>query len=198
MKRHFENLTNKASRAVQHWWFLMLAGVLCIAAGIAVFAFPLASYVTLSILTGIVMLLVGAAQLTIASTSGNYITMRGYMIAGGVVDILLGIFLCVYPGVTLALLPILMGLWMMYNAFMIIAFGGDLEVFRIKGSGWATIGGVILLILSIIVLLNPFSVGVATVIIIAGFGLLVLGFLICWMSLLLRNIDKILSKEYPA
>ena len=198
MKRHFENLTNKASRAVQHWWFLMLAGVLCIAAGIAVFAFPLASYVTLSILTGIVMLLVGAAQLTIASTSGNYITMRGYMIAGGVVDILLGIFLCVYPGVTLALLPILMGLWMMYNAFMIIAFGGDLEVFRIKGSGWATTGGIILLILSILVLLNPFSVGVATVIIIAGFGLLVLGFLICWMSLLLRNIDKILSKEYPA
>ena len=58
MKRRFENLTKQAGRAVRHWWLMLIAGVLCIAAGIAVFAFPLESYVTLSILFG-VLLLVG-------------------------------------------------------------------------------------------------------------------------------------------
>lgn len=198
MKRHFENLTNRVGRAVQHWWLMMLAGILCFAAGIVVFVFPLQSYVALSILTGVIMLFVGAAQLIVASTSGNYLTLRGYMVVGGVVDLILGLMLCVYPGVTMALLPVLLGIWMMYNAFMIIAFGGDLETFRIKGSGWATFGGILLLILSIIVLVNPFSAGIATVIILAGIGLLLLGLMLCCVAVILKDIDKKYEKEYPA
>ena len=197
MKRHFENLANRAGRAVQHWWLMMLAGILCLALGIAVFVFPFESYVALSILTGVVMLILGAAQLIIASTSGNYLTMRGYMLVGGLIDLLLGLLLCVYPGTAMALLPVMLGIWMMYHSFMIIAFGGDLETFRVKGSFWTVIGGVVLLALSLIVLVNPFSAGVAAVVILAGIGLLVFGFLLCWMSVILKDIHKNYEKEYP-
>ncbi len=197
MKRHFENLTSKAGRAVKHWWLMMAAGILTIAAGVAVFVFPMESYVALSILIGILMLLVGAAQLIIALTSGNYLAMRGYMVVGGIIDVLLGIFLCVYPGVTFALLPIMLGIWMMYHSFMMIAFGGDLETFNINGSASVIIGGILLLLLSIIVLANPFSAGVATVVVIAGLGLIVLGLLLCWLAMKLKNIHLNFEKEYP-
>lgn len=197
MKRHFENLTNKVSRAVQHWWLMLLAGILCVALGIVVFIFPLESYVTLSILTGVVMLIVGAAQLIIASTSGNYLAMRGYMIVGGVVDLLLGIFLCVYPGVTLVILPVMMGIWMMYHSFMMIAFGGDLDTFRISGGGTVIFGGVILLLLSILVLANPFRAGIPAVIVVAGIGFFLLGILLCWVAMKLKSIHKYAEKEYP-
>ena len=197
MKRHFENLTNRAGRAVQHWWLMMIAGILCLALGIAVFVFPFESYVALSILTGVVMLILGAAQLIIASTSGNYLTMRGYMLVGGLIDLILGLLLCVYPGVTMALLPVMLGIWMMYHSFMIIAFGGDLETFKVKGSFWTVIGGVVLLALSLIVLVNPFSAGVAAVVVLAGIGLLVFGFLLCWMAIILKDIHKNYEKEYP-
>lgn len=196
MKRHFENLTNRVGRAVQHWWLLMLAGILCFALGIAVFVFPLQSYVVLSILAGVLMLFVGAAQLIIASTSGNYLAMRGYMLVGGFIDLLLGFLLCIYPGVTMALLPVMLGIWMMYHAFMTIAFGGDLETFRIKGSGWTILGGVLLLVLSFFVLVNPFSAGIATVVVLAGVGLLVFGFLLCWISMIFRDVHKSMEKEY--
>lgn len=168
----------------------MLAGVLCIALGIAVFVFPLQSYVTLSILAGILMLLVGAAQLIIASTSGNYLAMRSYMLVGGLIDLILGLLLCIYPGVTMALLPIMLGIWMMYHSFMIIAFGGDMETFKVKGSGWTILGGVLLLALSFVVLVNPFSAGVAAVVVLSGIGLIVFGFLLCWVAGVFRNIDK--------
>ena len=197
MKRHFENLTDKAGRAVQHWWLLMLAGIFSIALGIAVFVFPLQSYVVLSIIAGILMLFVGAAQLVIASTSGNYLAMRGYMLVGGVIDLILGLLLCVYPGVTMALLPVMLGIWMMYHAFMMIAFGGDLETFRVKGSGWTVFGGILLLIFSFIVLVNPFSAGIATVVVLAGIGLLVFGLLLCWAAKIFKDIDKNFEKEYP-
>ena len=196
MKRHFENLTNRVGRAVQHWWLLMLAGILCFALGIAVFVFPLTSYVVLSILAGVLMLFVGATQLIIASTSGNYLAMRGYMLVGGFIDLLLGFLLCIYPGVTMALLPVMLGIWMMYHAFMTIAFGGDLETFRIKGSGWTILGGVLLLVLSFFVLVNPFSAGVATVVVLTGVGLLVFGFLLCWTSMIFRDVHKNMEKEY--
>ena len=196
MKRHFENLTNRVGRAVQHWWLMMLAGILCFAFGIVVFVFPMESYVVLSVLAGVLMLFVGASQLIIASTSGNYLAMRGYMLVGGVIDLLLGLLLCIYPGVTMAVLPIMLGIWLMYHAFMTIAFGGDLETFRVKGSGWTILGGVILLVLSFIVLINPFSTGVAAVVTLTGAGLLVFGFLLCWMSMILRDVHKDMEKEY--
>jgi uncharacterized membrane protein HdeD (DUF308 family) len=197
MKRHFENLTNKVARAVKHWWLMLIAGLLCLVMGIVVFVFPLESYVTLAILFGVMMMAVGAIQLIIASTSANYLTMRGYVVVGGVLDLMLGIFLCIYPGVTLVALPLMLGVWMLYNSFIIIAFGGDMETFRLGGSGLVVAGGVLLLLLSVLVLLNPIRAGIPTVIIIAGIGLLVFGCLLCMLSLKLKHIDKEIEMEFP-
>jgi uncharacterized membrane protein HdeD (DUF308 family) len=190
MKRHFENLTAKVSRVIKHWWLLMLAGILCLAAGVVVFIFPMESYMTLSIIFGVLMVIVGAVQLIIASTSGNYLAMKGYVIAGGILDLFLGIFLCVYPAVTIVLLPIMLGIWLMYHSFMMIAFGGDLDTFKIDGGGWIVFGGFLLLILSILVLINPFGAGVATVIVFTGVGLILFGCLLCGESLLLKRIHE--------
>ena len=196
MKRRFENLTKRASRAVRHWWLMTIAGVLGIAAGIAVFAFPLESYVTLSILFGVLMLVVGAAKLIAASTSGNYFMMRGYVITGGVLDLLLGLFLCINPGVTLIFLPIMMGFWMMYNSFILIGFAGDMDTFGIRGTGWIMGGAILLLILSVLVLINPFGAGVATVVVLAGVGLIVFGLLLCSLSMTLKEVHSAFESEY--
>lgn len=196
MKRRFENLTKGAARAIRHWWLLALAGVLCIAIGITVFAFPLESYVTLAILFGVLLLVVGAAKLISASTSVNFFMMRGYVIVGGILDLLLGIFLCVYPGVTLVALPVMMGLWMLYNSFVLIGFSGDFDTFGIPGSGWLTGGGILLLLLSIFVLVNPFGAGIATVVVLAGVGLIVFGILLISLSMKLKEIHRNFDSEY--
>ena len=196
MKRRFENLTKRAGRAVRHWWLMTIAGVLGIAAGIAVFAFPLESYVTLSILFGVLMLVVGAAKLIAASTSGNYFMMRVYVITGGVLDLLLGLFLCINPGVTLIFLPIMMGFWMMYNSFILIGFAGDMDTFGIRGTGWIMGGAILLLILSVLVLINPFGAGVATVVVLAGVGLIVFGLLLCSLSMTLKEVHSAFESEY--
>ncbi len=196
MKRRFENLTKKAARVIQHWWLLLIAGLLCIIAGVAVFVFPLESYVMISILVGVVMLVVGTAKLIAATASGNYLMMRGYVIVGGVIDLLLGLFLCIYPGVTLAFLPVMMGLWMMYNSFVLLAFSGDFDTFGIQGGGFVAGGGILLLILSILVLVNPFGAGIATVIVLAGAGLIVFGLLLCSLSTKLKGIHLNFDQEY--
>jgi uncharacterized membrane protein HdeD (DUF308 family) len=190
MKNHFEYLVRRASRVVKHWWLMAIAGLLCVLAGIAVFVFPLKSYAVISVLFGVLILFVGASQLIIASSSSNYLAAKGYILAGGVLDLLIGIFLCIYPNVTLILLPIMLGIWMMYHSFMIIAFGGDMENFRLEGSKTTIFGGILLLVLSVLVLINPFGAGVATVIVLAGVGLIVFGSLFCMIAMKLRRIHE--------
>ena len=195
MRNHFDNLTVKASRAVRHWWLHMLCGILCVAAGIAVFIFPMESYMTMGLLFGILMLLVGTTQLVVASSSGNYLTMRGYVIVGGILDVILGVFLCVNPYISMVLMPVLLGIWMLYHSFIIMAFGGDLETFRIDGSGWTVAGGALLMLLSIFVLVNPMSAGVATVVVLAGVGLILFGMLLCALSFKLKNIHRAIDDD---
>lgn len=188
MKHQFDNITKRASRAIRHWWLFAIAGVLGIILGIAVFFFPLQSYMVLSILFGVLMLVVGAAKLIAASTSDNFFMMKSYVIIGGVLDVVLGIFLCIYPEITLVLLPIMMGFWMLYNSFILIGLAGELDTFGIRGTGWISGGGILLLALSIIVLVNPFGAGIATVVVLAGIGLIVFGILLCVLAKTLKEV----------
>ena len=190
MKQNFENISKKISRAIRHWWLMLIVGIFSLVAGILVFVFPLESYVTLSVLFGILMVLVGASQLIIASSSNNYLMMRGYVIVGGVLDVLLGLFLCLYPGVTIFLLPILLGIWMLYHSFIIIAFGGDLDTFNVGGQGAVIGSGILLLVLSILILMNPFSAGIAAVVALTGVGFLVFGAILIMLSFKLKEIHK--------
>ena len=188
MKRHFENISKKISRAIRHWWLMLVVGILSVIAGILVFVFPLETYVTLSIAFGVLMLLVGAAQLIVSASSDNYLMMRGYFIVGGVLDVLLGLFLCLYPGITIFLLPILLGIWMLYHSFMMIAFGGDLGTFGLRGQGETVAGGILLLLLSILILMNPFSAGIAAVVVLTGVGLVIFGLTLIMLSVRLRRL----------
>ena len=194
MKQHVENISKKIGRAIRHWWLMLVVGILSVIAGILVFLFPLETYVTLSILFGVLMILVGASQLILSSSSNNYLMMRGYFIVGGVLDVLLGLFLCLYPGITIFLLPILLGIWMLYHSFMIIAFGGDLDTFEAGGHGFVVGCGILLLILAILILMNPFSAGIAAVVVLTGIGLVVFGMILVVLSVRLRDLHKVIQQ----
>lgn len=194
MKQHIENISKKIGRTIRHWWLMLVVGILSVIAGILVFVFPLETYVTLSILFGVLMILVGAAQLILSSSSNNYLMMRGYFIVGGVLDVLLGLFLCLYPGITIFLLPILLGIWMLYHSFMIIAFGGDLDTFDAGGHGFVVGSGILLLILAILILMNPFSAGIAAVVVLTGIGLVVSGLILIMLSVRLRDLHKVIQQ----
>ena len=84
----------------------------------------------------------------------------------------------------------MMGLWLMYHSFIIISLGGDMSTFKISGGDMTIVGGILLLLLSIFVLVDPFSVGVVTVLTVAGAGLMFLGIMMCSISFALRDVGK--------
>lgn len=183
-------LTAKAAKTVKNWWLILVAGILCIAAGIAVFCFPADSYLAMSIMFGVVMLVTGVTELVVAVSSRNWFMMRGYNIVGGILDIIVGIMLCSWPEVTMTVLPIFLGIWLIYHSFMIIGLAGDLSAFRVSGSGWFVFGGVLLLILAIMMVLKPFSLGVSVIVALLGVALIVFGCVLIGASLRLSKVHK--------
>lgn len=195
MENYLRRTAEKAGKMIRNWWLLLVTGILSIAVGIVVFARPVESYLTLSIVFGIMMLVSGITELVVSASSRNYFTTRTYNIIGGILDLLLGIFLCAYPQITLVILPIVLGVWMLYHSFMIIGLGSDMDSFRVPGSGWTIAGGVILLLLSILILVSPFSIGIATVVYLTGASFVVFGIMGIALSLKLRKIHKMFKYE---
>ncbi len=190
MEYFVERLASGASKTVKNWWMLLIAGLLLIIGGIVVFVNPVESYITLSMMFGIMMLITGLAELIIAITSHNFFAIRSYTIVGGIIDMIIGILLCCNIGVTAIILPIILGVYLLYHSFMIIGFGSDLEAFNVKGYGWPLAGGVVLLILSILILINPFSFGTSAVVILTGIALIILGGIFIVKSLRMRNLHS--------
>ena len=190
MEYFVERLASGASKTVKNWWMLLIAGLLLIIGGIVVFVNPVESYITLSMMFGIMMLITGLAELIIAITSHNFFARRSYTIVGGIIDMIIGILLCCNIGVTAIILPIILGVYLLYHSFMIIGFGSDLEAFNVKGYGWPLAGGVVLLILSILILINPFSFGTSAVVILTGIALIIMGGIFIVKSLRMRNLHS--------
>lgn len=183
-------ITGRAAKAVRNWWLLLVAGILCIAAGIAVFCFPADSYFALSIMFGVIMLVTGVIELVVAASSRNWFMMRGYNIVGGILDIIVGIMLCAWPQVTMTVIPIFLGVWLIYHSFMIIGLGGDMSAFGAPGSGWMICGGILLLLLSIMIVFRPFSLGVSIVVALCGVGFIFFGCVLIGASIRLGRVHR--------
>lgn len=183
-------MAERAGKTIRHWWMFLVTGLLSIIAGIIVFSKPAESYLTLSVMFGVLMLVTGIVELTVSITSNNYFMTRSYRIIGGILDLLIGLFLCVYPSVTLVILPVILGIWLMFHSFMIIGFGSDMDSMRVKGSGWTVALGVIMLILSLAIVMCPLTIGTASVVVLTGCAFLVFGIILIILSIRLRRIHE--------
>lgn len=185
----------KAQQVVKHWWILTIAAVAIIATGITVLFYPLESFLILSIIMGIGILLSGISELTIAITSRNWFATRSWNIIGGIIDILLGILLCSHIGISATLLPILIGLWLMTRSFIIISLGSDLNLFLLKGSKWTILCGIVLLLLSITIIIQPFKVGIPFITALVSIGFVLAGIIMLAFSFQLRNMHTYIKRN---
>ena len=188
-------LRERTCRNVKHWWLLLACGILCAICGIVVFCNPVKSYITISIVFGIVMLLNGIVELITAVTSRNLFLLRGYNIMGGMLDLFIGLFLCAFPRLTLDLLPIILGVWLLYHSFMIMGLGSDLKAIRTPGSSLLFIGGVVMLIIAILALFSN-SFGTNLVVILTGTAFVIFGIILSSIALELRKANRYLNEEF--
>lgn len=193
MKKTFDTLVENSKEAVRHWWLLLITGIALIAVGVVVFAFPEQSYMGMALMFGWLILLSGILQIALASMSKHFVTGRGWMLAGGIIEVVLGLILIFNISLSAASLPIFLGFWLMFRGFSAIGLGGDLSAMGVPGSGWTVASGVLLLLCSLWILFQPLVFGTTAVIIWVGISLLFAGIAACSLAIQLRQAHKSLE-----
>lgn len=190
MENSFASLLEKSKQAIKYWWLLMLLGIALFVIGIVVFMYPAESYLSLSLVFGLVILASGIFEIVLSTTNKHYITGRGWMLAGGIIEVILGLILAFNVALSALTLPIFLGFWLLFRAFATIGWGGDMASMKVPGATWTIISGVLLLLLSIWILLQPLVFGTSMVVAWVGVSLLFAGASAFLFSLQLKSMHK--------
>jgi uncharacterized membrane protein HdeD (DUF308 family) len=172
----------------------LLTGIALLVIGIVVFAFPAQSYIGMSLMFGWLILLSGIFQVILSTANKHYITGRGWMLAGGIIEIVLGAILVWNVALSAATLPIFLGFWLMFRGFSAIGLGGDMSSMNVPGSAWTIISGILLLLCSLWVLIQPLVFGTTMVVVWVGISLLFAGIAAISLAMQLKSAHKHLQK----
>ena len=148
-------ILKQVKRSIKHWWLFVLLGVFLIIGGIWCLMTPLESYITLAIFFSAMVFVNGVFDVAFSLANSKVLKGWGWHLAGGVFETLIGIVLMIHPALTMSILPLMLGFWLMFGAVSTISGSFDLRSYNIKGWGWMLVLGILLMFFSFLVLANP-------------------------------------------
>lgn len=160
---------------IAHWWLSLIVGLVAVVVGFIVVLNPAESYYSIAIWFGVVVLLSGAFGIVQASSSNNYLVRRGWFVIASVIDIIIGILLLFNVLLSAAILPILLGIWLLYRGLILVMQGVDIRGYGVGDAGWVIFGGVLIIAISIAILLLPETLGVEAVVLSVAIACVVYG-----------------------
>jgi uncharacterized membrane protein HdeD (DUF308 family) len=169
------DLYDRAMEPVRHWWMYLIIGVLAFFLGVFMLTNPAITYEMMTLLLGLALVVFGIIELIVGLFSRNYFVSRAAVLIGAILNIVLGILLAANPGIAALTLPLILGMWMLYQSFMIISYAGDLKGFKVKGYGLTLFCGIVLLVLAVLILLRPMTIGMMTVAIYIALSFIIYG-----------------------
>ncbi len=178
---------------VRHWWVMLLIGVLFIGMSFYVFANPVASYVALAMFFAAIILVSGIFQLIFSIVNRENISGWGWQLTMGIIETFIGIALFSNFEITLQILPLYVGFWLMFRSFMLIGFSFEMKSHDVPNWGWYLAYGIVLIIFSWLIIIHPLLGGI-TIIIWTGTAFMVSGIIHVALSFKLKNVEKKLIK----
>lgn len=169
------DLYERAMAPVKHWWMYLLIGVLALILGVVMLTSPAITYELMTLLLGLALIVFGIIQLIVGLFSKNIFVSKAAALVGSVLNIVLGAILAANPGLAALTLPLILGMWMLYQSFMLINYSADLKNFKIKGYGLTLFCGIVLLVLAVLILLRPITIGMMTVAIYISLSFIIYG-----------------------
>ena len=186
-------LLETAGNSIKNWWWFLIKGILLIAAGIAIFVYPAAGYAGLSVLFTIVIIASGITQAVFAISNKAFLKGWGWTLTSGIIDIAIGIYLAMYPVLTMATIPFFVGFWMIFKSFYLMGASFDLNDLGLSGWGWLLFGAVLMLFAGFYIIYYPVA-GAIAIVAVSGTAFILAGILYSILSFKLKDI-KVAAKS---
>ena len=173
------------SLAKKTWIFAIIRGVLAIIFGLIALFAPIATAVVLAIFIGAWAIVDGVFDIIEAIRHRGSSSMA-LGIVWGAVSILFGILVLVWPGMSLGVLVIFVGIWAIIIGVLEIMASIRHRAAPNSGWVWGIIGGALAILFGILVLLRP-GTGLITIIWIIGIWAIVWGITLIILGVQLRK-----------
>jgi len=130
------NLKTTISSTLKHCYLPLIAGILFIAFGAYIFTVPFAAYATLSIMFSFAFYISGFGDIFFATSNKDSLDGWGWYLVSGILTVLLGIYLMIYPGIIMTILPFVVGFAMLFRSIQGLGFAIGLKK---QGLSWGTL-----------------------------------------------------------
>ena len=151
-------------RSVKHWYIPLILGILFILCGIGVIISPQDSYLTLSILFSLSFLVSGIIETFFALQNTKNLNGWGWYLVSGLISLIMGIFLLMYPALSMFILPLVVGFTLLFRSFQLLGFAFEEKEAGVLNWGNLAIVSVLSIILSFILIANPIFTGISLVV----------------------------------
>lgn len=187
MKNKLLQRVETSKKMIRFWWATSVVGVLMIILGLVMMIFPTISYLVLSSIVGVVIFVSGISNLALAANSHNIMIGKVWVFASGIVEVLLGFILMFSVVVSELILPVLLGLWILFKALNIIGISDDMSILEMPGASWTMLMGILTLLCAFIVISQPLIFGATAVVVWSSIALIILGATLFLYSLQLKK-----------
>ena len=167
------------------WVFAFIRGVLAIIFGLLALLSPIATAIVLAILIGVYAIVNGVFDIIEAIRHRGSSSMVVRIVLGAV-SILFGILVLVWPGMSLGILVIFVGIWAIIIGVLQIMASVRHRAVPNSGWVWGIIGGALAILFGILVLIRP-GAGLVSIIWIIGIWAIVWGITLIVLGVQLRK-----------
>ena len=179
-----ETVFNEIQHSVKNWWTSLLLGIVYIIVALWLMFSPVSTYVALSIIFSVSMLISGILEIIFALSNRKGVPSWGWYIVGGLIDLVLGIYLIAYPMVSMEVIPFIIAFWLMFRGFSSTGYS-----IGTRDWGWYMAFGILAILCSLLILWQP-AIGALYAVYMISFAFLIIGLFRVMLSFELKNLHK--------
>lgn len=159
-------------------WFTrilwLISGILMIVAGIFCFIYPIGTLWYLAFIMGVVMLLSGILDIVMYARMGHLFPGSGWVLADGILTIILALFVLGNQYITAVNLPFVFGIWVIFSGITRLINSTEIRRAGAQGWGWMIAHGILDILFGMFCFIEP-AVGSIAIGILVGVSFLLQG-----------------------
>ena len=174
---------------IKYWYLSLLIGIILIGVGFWAIFFPNQSIQVIAIVFSFTFLLTGIFEIIFSIVNKNGINNWGWGLALGIIQLIIGIILCINLEVSAFLISFCVGFIILFQSLSTIIIAINLKKYLVFDWGGLLTIGIIGFLFSLILLIYPHFTNII-IVIFMGLSLVISGFISIYMALKIKNIKS--------
>lgn len=185
---------NMLKETVKYWWISLIVGLLAIATGVLAFTMPMGIIAVLTVFFVANFLASGIFDIFFAISNHKNLNGWGWNLTLGIISVVFAIFLLLRPVESMLAFVLLAGFWVMFTSIASISGSVEMQRAGIGGWGWLLAFGIIGIVLSYVLIINP-SFAASFIVGIFAITMMLYGTARIYYAFTMRRINEFIKKR---